>query len=175
MATGPNVCNICLETFRAPEFAERCQAQGRPPLVYHVGDILLKEGKPPHLLVITNSKVHHGTGKCPVDGPCEHVVFYSGYLIYPGQDGSGRVWSGGGHVRDECNLRRGYDCIATLNFPGGLPWGVIFENGSPEAYLVGPRPEDGWRRLWEMWDAMAPKKRGRPRKDRQLPLLKKEE
>ena len=69
----------------------------------------------------------------------------------------------------------GHERIATLNFLGGLPWGVISENGSPASYLAGPRPEEDWRRLWEVWDAMAPKKRGRPRKDRQLPLLKKEE
>lgn len=169
--TTHNMCSICRETFRTPEFAARCQAQGRPPLLYHPGDVLLKKSAPDHLLVIINSRVHHGTGKCPIDGPCEHAVTYSGDRIYPGYLGLERSWISSLRSFDWQGIMPGHERIATLNFPGGCWWGVISEKGPPELYLAGPRPEDGWRLLWETWDAMQPKKRGRPRKNRRLRLV----
>jgi hypothetical protein len=169
-------CSICKETFRSPEFAARCEAQGRPPLVYHVGDTLLKKSAPDSLLVVNVCRVHHGTAICPIDGPCQHAVTYSGYRIYPTYFGLERAWiSGLGNSFNWQSIMPGHESIATLHFPGGLPWGVISENGPPELYLAGPRPEEGWRRLWELWDSNQPKRRGRPRKDRQLVMLKKEE
>ena len=172
---NPLQCNICGEHFRTPEFAARCQAQGRPPLVYRVGDVLLKKSAPDHLLVVTNSRVHHGTGKCPIDGPCEHAVTYSGQGMYPTYFGLDRAWMSGLSNFPWQGIMPGHELVAMLTSPSGLSWGVISENGPPELYLAGPRPEEDWHRLWETWDAMAPKKSGRPRKDRQLPLLKKEE
>ena len=172
---NPNICSICHEVFRAPEFAARCQAQGRPPLVYRVGDVLLKKSAPDHLLVVTNSRVHHGTGKCPIDGPCEHAVTYSGQRMYPSYFGLDRAWMSSLSEFLWQDIMPGHERIAILNFPGSLPWGVISENGPPELYLADARPEESWRRLWEVWDAMQPKKVGRPRKNRQLLMLKKEE
>ena len=93
----PNTCGICHERFRLPEFAERCEAQGVPPLVYMVGDVLLRTrgraaNKPP-LLVVRSHRVHHGTGVvCPVDGPCEHEITYWSYLLYPDHFGSDPAW-----------------------------------------------------------------------------------
>ena len=177
MATGPNICSICHEVFRTPEFAARCQAQGRPPLLYHVGELLLKKSAPDHLLLVTASMVHHGTAKCPVNGPCEHAVSYAGSRLYSGYKDLNRVWfaSLSAFGCGWQSIMPGHERIATLNFPGSYPWGEISEKGPPDIYLASPRPEEDWRRLWEVWDAMQPKTRGRPRKDRQLPLLKKEE
>lgn len=177
MATQPSYrCKICHETFRTPKFAARCEGQGRPPLAYHVGDILFKGSKPGHLLVIRSSRVDHGYGKCPVDGPCEHAVSYNGDRLYPTYFGLERAWKAGIVQFAWQGIMLGHQRIATLNFPtlnfpANVPWGVISENGPPDLYLAGPRPEEGWARLWELWKAMQPKKLGRPRKDRQLPLV----
>ena len=171
MATQSNVCSICHEHFRAPEFARRCEAQGRPPLIYHVGDVLFDN--PTCLRVVSKVSVHHGTGKCPIDGPCEHAISYIAYRLYPTHFGLPRAWlASAGNAEQipgpfiDPNTR-----VMTLT----TDWGVIPEDGHPANYLAGPRPEEDWRRLWELWDAMQPKKVGRPRKNRQLLMLKKEE
>ena len=149
MATYPNICSICHEHFRTPEFARRCEAQGIPVLPYQLGDVLVTAKEAGRILTIVELSVHHGKGKCPVDGPCEHAVRYQGSLLYP----SGRTQKTRAWVACLGRLAWGYipadaKRIATLTMPGRLPWGIIPEAGDPAVYLAVPSEEE-WCRLWE--------------------------
>ena len=149
MAAHSYHCSICHEGFRTPEFAARCQAQGIPALPYQLGDVLVTSKEAGRILTIVELRVHHGTGKCPVDGPCEHAVTYQASLLHPmGLTTKTRAW-----VACLGRLKWGYiptdaKRIATLTMPGGTQWGVIPERGDPATYLVTPSEEE-WRRLWE--------------------------
>ena len=167
MAAHSYHCSICHEGFRTPEFAARCQAQGIPTLPYQLGDLLVTSKEAGRILTIVELRVHHGAGKCPVDGPCEHAVTYQGSLLYPTKFGRSRAW-----IACLGRLAFGYiptdaKRIATLTMPGGTPWGVIPETGDPATYLAVPSEEE-WRRLWEVFPA-------KDRPLRALPLFKKEE
>ena len=90
---NPLQCSICHESFRTPEFAARCEAQGIPALPYQLGDVLVTSEEAGRLLTIVELRVHHGAGKCPVDGPCEHAVRYQASLLYPtGLTKKTRAW-----------------------------------------------------------------------------------
>ena len=146
-------CSICHETFRTPEFAARCQAQGLPAMPYQLGDMLVTSKEAGRILAIVGLRVHHGAGKCPVDGPCEHAVSYQGSLLYPtGLTKKTRAW-----IACLGRLAWGYiptdaKRIATLTMPGGTQWGVIPETGDPATYLAVPSDEE-WRRLWQAFPA----------------------
>ena len=79
----PRECSICRERFAAPWMAERCQAQGPPPIEYHVGDVLVTRTEK-SLVVVTRFRVHHAAGViCNVEGPCPHDVSYIGHRLVP--------------------------------------------------------------------------------------------
>ena len=155
-----NTCSICHETFRAPEFAARCEAQGLPFMPYQLGDVLRTTKEAGRLATVVELRVHHGLGKCPIDGPCEHAVTYQLSLLYPTYHGKSRVW-----IACLGRLSHGYlpdgDRIATLTRPSDLSWGVINENGPADLYCTGGNLWEEWEELWKGFPA---KYKGVPRR-----------
>lgn len=167
MQPADRQCSICKEVFTEPEFARRCEAQGFPPMPYHVGDVLrLKKAK--HLLLITSTMVHHALGViCPINGPCEHARRYSAYRLSPTVFGDRLAWMA------SCEMltlpaERGRRPIAPrrvevpspVGVRGGMHerlcglthnWGVVPEDGDPELYMMGPYVGEDWQKLWDLY------------------------
>ena len=148
-SSDPNVCRICGERFRLPEFAARCLAQGVPKRLYHTGDVLMKNGTEPMLVVIENVDVHHGSGKCPVDGPCEHAVTYKSYRMYLHGIGTKRSWisclATDRTSQEWLGLKNVYQRVARFS----MDWGMVDEDHDPSVYLIGGNIQEDWARLWE--------------------------
>ena len=136
-------CSICKETFRAPKYAARCQAQGLPGAVYQVGDVLWHGG----LLLVSEVKAHHGKEKCPVDGPCQHVVTgYYHHRLYPSRMGTSRAWLSG--IGGPYSTPLGLEKLMKLT----ANWGVVEEGLDPSVYLLGDDIASDWARLWKLYD-----------------------
>ena len=171
-SSDPNVCRICGERFRLPEFAARCFAQGVPKRLYHTGDVLLKNGDEPMLVVIQNVDVHHGSGGCPVDGPCDHAVTYKTYRMYLRGVGAKRSWLAGLTNHDTpqewLTLKNHYQRVARFS----VDWGMVDEDHDPSVYLIGCNIEEDWKRLWEPRDPARKKRAPKAQQRLALPKVK---
>jgi hypothetical protein len=151
-----NQCSICKEAFRDREFARRCEAQGVPPIVYHVGDILLSRYDPTCLRVVRTVYIHHGAGACPVDGPCEHAVSYMAYRLHPTFLGLQRAWKSSTPRAGLVELRSPkHERVATLI----QKWDVIPDDGNPAIYLAGFHIDEEWARFWTLHGKFSSKRR----------------
>lgn len=151
----PKQCSICKERFAEPWMAERCQAQGRPPIEYHAGDVLWTGRRNSNLVVVTRAQVHHGIGvKCNVEGPCPHDVTYHGHQLVPNTFGSERAFICPGW--DWKKVSPGHERVTTLN---DAMWGIIPESGPPEVYLIPVDLQVEWEKLWSYYPD--PEKSGR--------------
>ena len=147
--TDEHRCSICHETFAKARYARRCEAQGVPPFVYMVGDILRRERVPP-LKVIRRIQVHHGFGKCPINGPCEHAVSYEGYHLWPNRWGNHRSWVAG--LTEDLPWPNYHRVGSGRTRIGRLTrdWGIIPEHGKASDYMTGPDVDEDWDRLWDL-------------------------
>ena len=172
-------CGICGEYFIKPEYAARCEAQGRPPLLFYSNDVLAMPNRSNgtvrrELLVISSHWVHHGVGvKCPVNGPCEPALTYTGYRLLPAQS-QGRAWVAPpevergqvGRTTSLAHLRR---CRRVATFRD--LWGFVHEENDPVQMLAGPDPFEEWVALWELHHQLAYSRRRRKVRGSQLVLL----
>jgi len=158
-------CSICREVFTEPEYARRCEAQGPPPMPYHVGDLLMRS-RAKYLTLITFTRVHHALGViCPINGPCEHDRVYAGSRLYPTLFGNSPAWLASCEVATPVRPASiGFVASVTIPAPyevkvmtyarlSGLtqPWGVVPEDGDPELYMIGPYVGEDWQKLWELY------------------------
>ena len=145
-------CGICHEGFEEQWMADRCEAQGTPPFLVKPKEILYREPDP-HLWIIRWVRVHHGDGKCPINGPCEHAVRYMGFKLWAcewkwvkrRQRHSSPAWMVGGGSDTLLSAIQSYEhvCQSTQN------WGVI-EMRDPSIYIA-KNIESSWERLWELY------------------------
>lgn len=151
ITSDPKQCSICRERFTEPWMAQRCEAQGRPPIEYHHGDVLVRGER--GLVVVTGVHVHHGIGvTCHVEGPCPHDVSYTGHRLASTFFGCERVFMA--PAWDWQKIYPGHERVTTLN---NSKWGIIPESGAPETYLIQVDPQVEWEKLWSHY----PEKRGR--------------
>lgn len=148
-----HACSICHERFRTAAFAQRCEAQGLPLIagLYRLGDVLTAPREAGRVAVVVEHGAHHGPGKCPVNGPCEHAVQFQLSLYYPTYSGKNRIWIAClGRLPSNYippNSRR----LASLSTPDQTSWGIIEEQFCAATYLVGESIDEDWQALWEVF------------------------